>query len=333
MIQSTNLDLLRSLAVSFVVISHLRYFWGWQFEGAYSLATLGRLGVAIFFVHTTLVLMMSLERTGEAALPFLIRRVFRIYPLSCTIVTLSALPGLLEFVPLNAGQFVSNLLLVQNLTGHESAPLPLWTLPYEVQMYLFLPYLFALTRSKRPRLFIGLLCASASTMGFLGHIVGLNFKLLQYVPCFLPGALAFVLWRAAPRFGPVLLFSLVGLAIFFIPPLVAAGWPEMPLFWLLCLMLGLIIPQCREIENKPFAAIGQTIATYSYGVYLTHTSAIVLAFAWGGRGLMEWAICALMLPAFAFVAYHGIEKPGIALGRRIADRTQDRRTSAGATTR
>lgn len=320
--ESTNLDVLRSIAVSFVVLCHLRYFWGWESEGIYSLATLGRLGVAIFFVHTTLVLMMSLERTGDTALPFMIRRVFRIYPLSCVMVTLSALPGLLQFVPLDVGQFASNLLLVQNLTGHESAPLPLWTLPYEVQMYLFLPALFAFTQMRRPQLRIGLLCIGALTLALIAEAAGINFDLLRYVPCFLPGVLAFVLRRKTPRLGPPVLFGVLGVAVVTIPLLVAAGWPETPMFWALCLLLGLIIPNCREIQSRPVARVGKTIATYSYGVYITHTSAIVLAFAWGGRGPLDWAICAVMLPAFAFVAYHGIEKHGIALGKKLANRVR-----------
>jgi peptidoglycan/LPS O-acetylase OafA/YrhL len=60
---SANLDLLRSLAVVFVVVSHLPEAAGVPVSnGTYHLQALGLLGVGIFFIHTTLVLMLSVDR-------------------------------------------------------------------------------------------------------------------------------------------------------------------------------------------------------------------------------------------------------------------------------
>ena len=80
------MDLLRSVAVLVVFFTHyfdLQYGFGatWTL-----LWHLGQLGVLIFFVHTSLVLMWSLERSslqrGKLVAPFFLRRAFRIYPLS-----------------------------------------------------------------------------------------------------------------------------------------------------------------------------------------------------------------------------------------------------------
>src|SRR5580700_1204820 len=78
---SRNLDLLRSFAVLLVVGFHLAKFFNWQIE-TLRVTDFGMLGVMLFFVHTTLVLMFSLERqsAGSSAslfVPFMIRRCFR----------------------------------------------------------------------------------------------------------------------------------------------------------------------------------------------------------------------------------------------------------------
>jgi peptidoglycan/LPS O-acetylase OafA/YrhL len=79
---STNLDLLRSFAVLFVLFDHTLKFWGMERIAGADINWLGRLGVAFFFVHTSLVLMMSLERTRltgwRLSANFYLRRAFRI---------------------------------------------------------------------------------------------------------------------------------------------------------------------------------------------------------------------------------------------------------------
>ena len=74
-----NLDLLRTVAVLLVFVGHLMLT-----AGVRGLGDVGRFGVLIFFVHTSLVLMLSMERLGLTGgrlyFAFLIRRFFRIYP-------------------------------------------------------------------------------------------------------------------------------------------------------------------------------------------------------------------------------------------------------------
>src|SRR6516165_3118696 len=89
-----NLDFLRAAAVVLVLLSHLISFEGYSDLGPFRLNWMGGLGVYFFFVHTCFVLMLSLERQwkgqGRLALygSFLIRRIFRIYPLSIAAVVL-----------------------------------------------------------------------------------------------------------------------------------------------------------------------------------------------------------------------------------------------------
>ena len=80
-VQSFNLDFLRSVAVLLVIGFHLAKLFNWQF-GRLRVTDFGLLGVMLFFVHTTVVLMFSLERQRASSnaplfLPFMVRRCFR----------------------------------------------------------------------------------------------------------------------------------------------------------------------------------------------------------------------------------------------------------------
>ena len=320
----TNLDGIRTIAVLLVVVSHLLLQLTNGGEPAfYSYRTMGRVGVAIFFVHTTLVLMASLARHGPTAIPFYMRRIFRIYPLSVAVVLFFALLQWLSHVPIDTGKLLSNLLLVQNLTGDASLPRPLWSLPYEVQMYLVLPLLYRVTGTRRAVAWTGLVYAVALLTALALPARSLAAKLMLYVPCFLPGVLAFVLSRQRQASAsPVPLFGLIAIGgVLAVPMAAAAGVPEMPLLWGLCLALGLTIPGRRQLADPLLVRGTHLVAKYSYGIYITHVLALgAIDGLVPGPAIVQWAAMLILLPGLAYVCYHGIEKHGVALGARLADR-------------
>lgn len=326
--ESPNLDALRSIAVGLVVLSHVRYFIGagpWMLQ---ALDVLGHMGVVIFFVHTTLVLMYSLERR-PGAVPFYTRRVFRIWPLAIVAVLTMAL--LLSGGPsaISGAALVSNLLLIQNLTGHASTPAPLWSLPYEVQMYLFLPALFLFTRTVRRWATVYVVVLSMALLAWAFKVHG---QLISFAPCFLPGVLAYILPRR--NSSPLLLFAVVGAGAAIIPPLVIAGADQAMSFWVLCLVLGLIIPQCRELTSRSIAKAAKTVAKYSYGIYLTHMMAIgfTLSGLFPGPWFVQWTAFFVMLAGLSLMAYRFIEAPGIRLGAWLTRQETLTVTTSGTST-
>jgi peptidoglycan/LPS O-acetylase OafA/YrhL len=153
---SANLDLLRALAVLMVLAQHLLRRAELLSVGPIPVETIGHFGVLLFFVHTSLVLMYSMHRASdrdakELVRSFYIRRFFRIYPLSTVAIVAALVLGVTTMGPVhglavtarpNLVAVSSDLLMVQNLTQAPSIINVLWSLPYEIQMYLVLPFLF-----------------------------------------------------------------------------------------------------------------------------------------------------------------------------------------------
>jgi peptidoglycan/LPS O-acetylase OafA/YrhL len=136
LIFAANLDILRTLAVSLVLVAHvmtqIRFMHGIVL-GGYD--DVGALGVLLFFVHTALVLSFSLERLGTGGWvlmrTFLLRRAFRLYPLSIACVLLVVACRVPEdpFEHIAAhhswGELLSNLALTMNLTNTSQVIAPL----------------------------------------------------------------------------------------------------------------------------------------------------------------------------------------------------------------
>ncbi len=333
---SANLDLLRAVAVLLVLAQHLLNRFQWAGKPGMGTPAMGSFGVLLFFVHTCLVLMYSMERINldgrRLADNFYIRRIFRIYPLSIlAVLTAAALhldsgldgtQGLSHVTTISTGRIVSNLLLVQNLIKPGSIVNVLWSLPYEVQMYIFLPFLFLWIRGKQSALRTLTILWAAAVIVAIAHrqVAGIfpfdRLGLVQYVPCFLPGVIAFVLPHA-PRVKSFLWlpFILVLVCVFAVVPYAPTGW-------VLCLVLGLAIPFFGEIKTSWLRWTSHHIATYSYGIYLSHQFCIWLAadVIGGWSAWVRFPTLAMLLIGIPIVLYHTIEKPMIGLGMRVADR-------------
>ncbi len=325
-----NLDFLRACAVLSVVAEHtllacgIQQIWYWQVRW------IGVMGVFLFFIHTSLVLLWSLERKPYA-LEFYLRRAFRIYPLAITAILLTlAFHAPVAGVPASYFHYqaprtvsglVGSLLLIPNLLGGYQPMGVLWSLPYEVEMYLCLPPLyFFLQRNMNLVPLLLFWAFEIAVCRPLFHGESHNFFLA--IPYFLPGAMAYVgfsRWRArlpAWLFPPALLALW---ALFLLRP----GWRAADA---VCLAAGLGLPLFQQLRSRVVQRISHEIATYSYGIYLTHPFALVLGFYLAPhRPLLFQLIVALgCIALFSTAAYHLVELPMMRVGSRIAQRAEHR---------
>jgi len=329
---SPNLDLLRAVAVLCVFVSHLLDVFGIR-----SFGSLGRVGVIIFFVHTSFVLMGSLERLQRDAqgnwqlvMGFWCRRFFRIYPLSILFVVLIALfripadPGAVyQWIGLRA--FFSNLALAQNLTYDNNILSVLWSLPLEVQMYVMLPALYLAVRSKRRYVSVGLWVVSV-VLALVIPAISERLDVFRYGPCFTSGIVAYDLIRSKSwRWALPAWVWPIGIAVailLFGPHDNLNLGVKIQQAWAVSLLLGVLYANVREGSDGGLRPVLHWIAEHSYGIYLSHT--IVMGFAFYTlSGLPMWIRIVVLIagsigvPALLYVA---IERPLIVVGGHVARR-------------
>jgi peptidoglycan/LPS O-acetylase OafA/YrhL len=228
-----------------------------------------------------------------------------------------------EFVQPTLFFLFSNLLLVQNFIGKSSLLAPMWSLPYEVQMYVVLPPLFALCRPNR-RWILPFLLVSLAFCGLILQLIAGHASLLRYVPCFMAGALCYafgdlVTQRIKPLLWPILLslwFASFAVLVSFAP----SGTFEMVCGWIFCALLGAAIGAFHDLRAHRIAAVANWVARYSYGIYLAHVPALWLVFR--VVDIENLAIASILSVALTLVTsmlfYHLLEEPMIKIGQRIA---------------
>ena len=291
---------------------------------------IGHVGVLAFFVHTSLVLMYSVERLSrsedQVSLRFYIRRFFRIYPLAIFVILLAVTLHIPQSpfggLVLNAPRVVlSNLMLVQNIFGKDSVLGPLWSLPYEVQMYIVLPALYLLTQRKHAVLYLCGLFLFFVSFGFLLFSRTSHLNMAAYVPCFLSGVICYSLKDRLPAFAPSALWPAFVLALIGCYCITNSGSePNFWIGWLFCLLLGLAINAFRDSANQPLNAVAEKVALYSYGIYLNQIPVLYLVFMVLGirNKILGSALFLVVTMVAAAITYHLIESPCIRLGKRIS---------------
>jgi len=303
----------------------------------HSFGSLGRFGVIIFFVHTSFVLMASLQRSERSAnsdirliSSFWIRRFFRIYPLAILVVVAMAVfhipaePGATyEWIGLKG--FISNLALVQNLTFTKDILSALWSLPLEVQMYVILPFAYFAVRGKRHYWSLALWILSVGLAQVAPRISD-RLIVFYYAPCFTSGIVAFDLVRSKGwTFKlPAWVWPLgIAAAIMLFGPHdnVELG-QKMYRAWALSLGLGVLFATVKEGRQNWLHEVFHWIAERSYGIYLSHL--LVLWFVFDRMtNFPAWVrIMALLLGVAGIpsVLYVSLEKPLIRAGGYFAKR-------------
>ncbi len=336
---SANLDLLRALAVLAVMVDHLvptLCFVGVAVPSWVLQLTrhIGQSGVLAFFVHTSLVLMYSLARLadqgprlGSLIRRFYVRRAFRIYPLAVVCILAAVAFHLPEATwrepkQLTAEVIAANLLLVQNLVSGTSVLAPLWSLPYEVEMYVVLPFLYVVARSAHGVRWLSALLALCCLGGYGLATVAGHLNMAAYLPCFVSGVLGYALRRTIRRRLPGRIWVLFLLALIGCYALV--HWHCLrPVYWIgwcYCLVLALAINFFEDLRSDVLNRLAHQVATYSYGIYLLHVPVLYVVFlAWRPSSVALGIAAFFVLTGVAsFVAFHLIEAPMMNLGRRAS---------------
>ena len=330
--QSRNLDLLRACAVMCVFIGHGML----TLHGVnYLVGGFARFGVMAFFVHTAFVLMQSLERLerdgGNVTLRFYIRRLFRIYPLViATVIAVAAfhIPAAAwkGVVPATGRTVLSNVLLIQNLVRKPDMLVPLWSLPFEVQMYAVLPLVYFLVKRRGVNpLLLAFGCVLASLPIFPAYFTGI----IAYFPCFLAGVAAYRMSRMQkPQLSIVVfLVVLVGLcAAYTVARTYLRTYKPTWIFvesvtdWLASLTIALLLPRIREIPEGWVSRTAHQVAQYSYGVYVSHV--IVMWFVYvkmaGTPIALRIAVFVAASVGVPVLAFHLLEQPALNLGKQVA---------------
>ena len=321
-----NLDFIRSIAVLLVLFSHLP---GIKYPDYFHVQTLGILGVFIFFVHTSYVLMISLERMNYTKnnilnYKFYTQRLFRIYPLSIFVVSLTAFTTIYNSPEtyFDLYIFFKNIFLVQGL--NESSPEVLWSLPYEVAMYLFLPFIFNFIKDKNSKKKIILLWLFFVILVLSQKYFNTRyFSTIKYVPFFLSGVIGYVYYKGVKKIekiNPIYLVIYIFFSIFLIPILVKIGFKQNFLGAIFCVPLGLLIAFCKDMNSFVLNKLFKLIAKYSYGIYLFQI--ILISNFEKYIHIENKTVSLFLLIIIIFLvsaaAYHVIESPFIKFGKKIS---------------
>jgi peptidoglycan/LPS O-acetylase OafA/YrhL len=308
-----SLDGLRGIAASAVVFSHLPFFYpamqGWM------KVSVGDEAVAIFFSLSGFLMALLYSNRPVDADNYLVHRFARIYPVYLVAVLFVAVVSVVyaDYIqPLHGMAQILRHLAMLGSTG------VFWSIPPEIQFYLFFLLLWLWFQNPIRYQWIGVLVAALISIGAYLGFPGPGILLLSKLPYFLFGALAgrlFVVQKTRPD-GPLVGIAALALLVFFF--LCRSLVPSETTFWgLTSALSATIIVYLAACGNRiSEAVLGCRPLVFagkiSFSLYLFHVPIIFL----GMRSLtsvlsLELALGLSILFAylFAWASYTLIEDP------------------------
>lgn len=186
-----ELDALRGLAATIVVLFHL------FFNSGYSFFNFGVTGVDLFFLISGFVIFLTLSKINNWQ-SFVISRFARLYPSYWACVSITAI--LVFFtsnitLPNLTKQYLANMTMFQHYAKIPHLDFPYWTLTVEMQFYGFMLLLFLLKKLNNIELIGAIICficlcydtVLESYLPNIYHFVANAFVLINHFPLFVSG--------------------------------------------------------------------------------------------------------------------------------------------------
>ncbi|MDF7679119.1 acyltransferase [Enterobacteriaceae bacterium ESL0689] len=327
------LDALRGIAASTVVFSHyaertpVHRYWIFDFF------TPGQFGVVVFFLLSGFVIPFSLKQRAGGIRDFIISRFFRLYPAYWLSIFLAViLAYFFTESPISGDMALANLTMLQKLLGYPDALGVYWTLLVELAFY-FVCTIFAVAGvlfEIKFRFYISILFLFVSVFASI-----IRYLTAIPVPVGIVVSLSLMffgsVWRDATlnknrqarQYSVVwgLLFVVFFPVISFLVYDIDRGLGESAYSYIGSFFTGIIFFLLFTAKVKLKSKVPVSLGLISYSIYLTHpiilgltNKAVDLSSSFNLLAFTGYISGTIVLAA---LSYFLIEKPGIALGRKV----------------
>lgn len=350
-----QIDALRGLAALLVIITHasssfsayaLQHGHGDLLYRFVLIVDTGRIGVMVFFIVSGFVVASTLDAPGASLSKFVVRRLFRLYPLFwlSVILVVFFLQGKNELIPtIPDGKTIAvNSTMLPTLLGVNPLMTLYWTLETEIVFYLAAVATYksgVLFAPRKLLILVGVLIFTFAAMmfGILPSPASLAWKSLGLNLAFMFwGSLFYTVFSKCPapttiRFShPIALAMAIILApslFTFVRFLLHGGGDD--LRWSIAYPCAVLVFSTLYFAKGQWLRMASYLGLISYSMYLLHPAAIVaVGFLLESYGLIAstaslpvLSFAAIVVTiAMSLVTYAVIEKPFMHFGRRLTSR-------------